>query len=105
MGVGVSHANSPAWNLDPEPVDKPRKKRRKRSNRLRRIRLKKLGEHPRCHYCRRPVSENDSSLDHVIPRSKGGSSDEANLVLACVECNNAKGGKDVDEFLSTRGIV
>ena len=31
------------------------------------------------------------AVDHFKPRSKGGSDDMANLVTACVVCNNMKG--------------
>lgn len=32
-------------------------------------------------------------VDHVIPESVGGSSDAANLVLACRPCNRKKGAR------------
>jgi 5-methylcytosine-specific restriction endonuclease McrA len=34
-----------------------------------------------------------ATVDHVIPRSKGGTDDLSNLVLACNECNRTKGAK------------
>lgn len=33
------------------------------------------------------------TLDHVIPRSLGGNSDDANLQAMCVACNNKKGNR------------
>lgn len=36
-------------------------------------------------------------VDHVIPRSKGGTDDLDNLVLACSECNNRKAGRTPEE--------
>jgi len=41
-----------------------------------------------CQYC---GSKNDLTLDHVFPRSKGGSSNWKNLVTACKACNAKKG--------------
>jgi 5-methylcytosine-specific restriction endonuclease McrA len=41
-----------------------------------------------CQYC---GSESDLTLDHVIPRSKGGPSNWKNLVTACKTCNAQKG--------------
>ena len=31
------------------------------------------------------------TVDHVLPKCKGGSNDEDNLVTACERCNNMKG--------------
>lgn len=40
------------------------------------------------------------NIDHVRPRSRGGSSTISNLVLACVPCNQAKGSSPVAVFLA-----
>ncbi|GHK02728.1 hypothetical protein SY2F82_45250 [Streptomyces sp. Y2F8-2] len=42
------------------------------------------------------------NIDHVRPRSRGGSDRIWNLVLACVPCNKAKGNLPVDVFLAHR---
>jgi hypothetical protein len=34
---------------------------------------------------------NQATIDHVIPSSKGGSSEDHNLVLACLKCNAKRG--------------
>jgi 5-methylcytosine-specific restriction endonuclease McrA len=45
----------------------------------------------RCRYCGAPAT----TVDHVVPRSRGGSDDPTNLVAACARCNRAKGaGRD-----------
>lgn len=62
------------------------------------LREKLLKEHPYCSYCGNKVDESNSSLDHVIPKSKGGSNAKENLVLSCVSCNQRKGDKSVKEF-------
>jgi 5-methylcytosine-specific restriction endonuclease McrA len=41
-----------------------------------------------CQYC---LSTEDLTLDHVIPKSKGGKSTWDNLVTACKRCNSKKG--------------
>ncbi len=40
------------------------------------------------------------NIDHVRPRSKGGSNRVSNLVLACVTCNQAKDAQPVEVFLA-----
>ncbi|MFF4254205.1 RNA-guided endonuclease IscB [Streptomyces sp. NPDC001663] len=42
------------------------------------------------------------NIEHVRPRSRGGSSRISNLVLACVPCNEAKGSTPVEVFLADR---
>lgn len=42
----------------------------------------------KCQYC---GIARDLTLDHVIPRSKGGKSSWTNLVTACKKCNSLKG--------------
>ncbi|MBL6713227.1 MAG: HNH endonuclease [Pirellulales bacterium] len=51
----------------------------------------------RCQYCgeRFPLSE--LSLDHVVPRSRGGTATWENIVCACVACNVRKGGRTPQE--------
>lgn len=49
----------------------------------------------RCQYCggrRGPMT-----TDHVVPRSMGGGDTWANLVCACVRCNNRKGNRTPEE--------
>jgi 5-methylcytosine-specific restriction endonuclease McrA len=48
----------------------------------------------RCVYCGRPDS---LTLDHVIPRSRGGRESWHNLVTACQRCNTLKGDRTPQE--------
>lgn len=60
-----------------------------------------------CHYCPRPVRlritfqihrTDDATIDHKVPRAKGGTNAYDNLLLSCWSCNNAKGDQDYAEF-------
>ncbi len=44
-----------------------------------------------CAYCGR---ENPTTLDHVIPRAKGGATVRRNLIAACGDCNILKSSED-----------
>ena len=48
-----------------------------------------------CQYCGR--SEANLTVDHIIPKSRGGTDCWENLVTACVECNNKKGDRTPQE--------
>ena len=48
-----------------------------------------------CQYCGR--RGHDLTLDHVIPRHRGGQHVWENVVAACKGCNHRKGGKTLDE--------
>jgi DNA-directed RNA polymerase subunit M/transcription elongation factor TFIIS len=48
-----------------------------------------------CIYC---GSTEDLTLDRLIPHSKGGPTDAANIVPACKKCNSSKADKDVFEW-------
>lgn len=43
----------------------------------------------KCYYCKAPAGK-DYQVDHVVPLSRGGSNDPANLVIACRSCNASK---------------
>ncbi len=50
-----------------------------------------------CQYCgARPALE-DLTVDHVIPRSKGGRTAWTNCVLSCVKCNRRKSNRTLVE--------
>ena len=52
----------------------------------------------KCAYCGK---ENvPLQIEHIQPKSKGGSNKFSNLTLACECCNKSKGNKPVEEFLS-----
>jgi hypothetical protein len=40
------------------------------------------------------------NLDHVVPRSNGGSDRASNLVPACIPCNQNKDAEDIQDFLA-----
>jgi 5-methylcytosine-specific restriction endonuclease McrA len=51
----------------------------------------------RCQYCGRRFPTSELTLDHVVPRSRGGASTWTNLVCCCVACNSRKGGRLPEE--------
>jgi CRISPR/Cas system Type II protein with McrA/HNH and RuvC-like nuclease domain len=47
-----------------------------------------------CGYC---GSQRDLTIDHILPRSRGGKNTWTNLVTCCSKCNLKKGNKTPDE--------
>ena len=44
-----------------------------------------------CHWCGLILERKKTTVDHVIPRARGGNSLPENLVVACKPCNNFRG--------------
>jgi len=53
----------------------------------------------KCVYC---GSTENLTVDHVRPKSKGGTDTADNLVTACRPCNQAKGSMHVDVFMQSQ---
>lgn len=51
-------------------------------------------DHNTCQYC---GIRADLTVDHVLPKSRGGRDTWENLVAACVSCNNRKGDRTPEE--------
>lgn len=49
----------------------------------------------RCQYC--GTYSTNLTVDHIIPKSRGGSDTWENLVAACISCNNKKGNRTPEE--------
>lgn len=59
----------------------------------------------KCHYCSKELSLQSKKInkrmviDHVVPRAKGGTNCQDNLVGTCHHCNNRKGDQDYIYFV------
>ncbi len=63
---------------------------------LREYLLEKWGR--QCAYCGK--TDTPLEIEHIYPKSKGGSDRVSNLTVACTKCNQVKSNQDVKEFLS-----
>src|SRR3990167_11470530 len=52
-----------------------------------------LNQYGKCLAC---GSEENLTLDHIIPRARGGPNNRNNLQLLCRPCNEAKGNRTID---------
>jgi hypothetical protein len=60
-----------------------------------------------CEYCHSPerISANRFTIDHIIPRSVGGSDEIDNLALACRRCNERRYNYVAGFDLQTQAVV
>jgi len=54
-----------------------------------------------CAYCSEPLGKN-ATLDHVVPKWKGGLTEKGNLVGCCFSCNSHKSGHEWREWFRER---
>lgn len=50
-----------------------------------------------CQYCGIDMTDKTATIDHVVPKSKGGGSTWVNMVAACRDCNLSKGNRTPKE--------
>lgn len=58
--------------------------------------LEKFGHE--CAYCHRKSGDPGLEVEHIIPKSRGGTDRVSNLVLACHTCNQEKGNLTAEEY-------
>ncbi len=57
--------------------------------------------YPLCAYCKQSPSV---TLDHVVPISRGGAHEFANLLPACRSCNSSKNALTLEEWQARKGV-
>lgn len=55
-----------------------------------------------CRYCGAFLADAAITLDHIVPRCRGGHSSYRNLVVACATCNHSKGDLDLNDWFAER---
>ena len=56
-----------------------------------------LRDKGRCQYCGSLLERGVATYDHVLPRAHGGQTTWTNIVIACLDCNQKKGGRTPDQ--------
>ena len=67
-------------------------RRRREASSMKRLRIY-MRDKFRCQYCGEKKPAGELTLDHILPRSRGGDNSPFNVVTACVACNNRKGDR------------
>src|SRR6187397_360585 len=71
-------------------------RRRQEASGMKRMRIY-MRDKFRCQYCGEKKAASELTLDHILPRSRGGDNSPVNIVTACVPCNNRKGSRTPGE--------
>ena len=50
-----------------------------------------------CQYCENKLYGDEITIDHILPKSRGGKTSYLNCVVACHSCNNSKGDLTPEE--------
>ncbi len=66
--------------------------RRREQSGMKRLRIY-MRDKFRCQYCGEKKGVAELTLDHILPRSRGGDNSPVNVVTACVPCNNRKSNR------------
>jgi len=67
-------------------------RRRREASGMKRLRIY-MRDKFRCQYCGEKKVATELTLDHIVPRSRGGDNSPVNIVTACVACNNRKSNR------------
>lgn len=59
-----------------------------------------IKQNSRCYWCSEYVAS--PTIDHLIPKSRGGTSAESNLALTCHSCNTRKSSRTPEEYIIQR---
>lgn len=51
----------------------------------------------KCAYCEKVFKAKDLTIDHIVPRSKGGLTSWTNCITACKKCNSYKADFSIEE--------
>lgn len=62
--------------------------------------IKKLYGATQCFYCSKELTEDEKTVDHKLPVSKGGTNEMTNLVICCQTCNSKKRDQTAEEYRS-----
>lgn len=104
-GKVMSDKELTAWQGDDEVTAERRKQKDGNSRKFKVRKTKRVSIYLRdnftCVYCELDMKGTDPrliTLDHLKPRTKGGTDDPSNLVTACLRCNCVKKDQSLAKF-------
>ena len=52
----------------------------------------------KCTYCDKDLDEKSATIDHIVPKFKGGHNVKSNMICSCSKCNRSKGSVLLEDW-------
>ena len=52
----------------------------------------------KCAYCNKELDTKSATIDHIVPKYKGGHNVKSNMVCSCSKCNRSKGSVLLEDW-------
>ena len=52
----------------------------------------------KCAYCDKSLNKDSATIDHILPKIKGGHNVKSNMLCSCSKCNRSKGSHLLEEW-------
>ena len=58
----------------------------------------------KCAYCGKDLNIDSATIDHILPKFKGGHNVKSNMLCSCSKCNRSKGSSLLEEWYNTSNL-
>ena len=58
----------------------------------------------KCAYCGKDLDIDSATIDHILPKFKGGHNVKSNMLCSCSKCNRSKGSSLLEEWYNTYNL-
>jgi len=55
----------------------------------------------KCAYCDKNLDEKSATIDHILPKFKGGHNVKSNMICSCSKCNRSKGSVLLEDWYNS----
>ena len=55
----------------------------------------------KCAYCDKDLDEKTATIDHIVPKFKGGHNVKSNMICSCSKCNRSKGSVLLEDWYNS----
>ena len=52
----------------------------------------------KCAYCDKELNKDTATIDHILPKFKGGHNVKSNMICSCSKCNRLKGSNHLEDW-------